>query len=103
MNELRSKKDRKFQKEILGTLVKLVETYYKKLSKSIREQENSYGLPYWNAFVASASFKNLAHFLLKEEVVVTYELDNCKKMRVESAENLKSLVKSYCESLNLSL
>lgn len=47
MNELRSKKERKFQKEILGSLVKLVETYYKKLSRSIRDQENSYNLKYW--------------------------------------------------------
>ena len=81
-------------------MVKLVETYYKKLSRSIREQENSYNLKYWKEFVASQSYKSLAHFLLKEEVVVTYELENCKKIKAESAENLRSLVRSYCEALN---
>jgi hypothetical protein len=57
-------------------------------------------LKYWQAFIASQSYKSLAHFLLKEEVVVTYELENCKKIKSESAENLKSLVKNYCEALN---
>lgn len=103
MNELRSKKDRKLQKEILGSLIKLVETYYKKLSRSIREKENSYNLKYWQQFINSASYKSLAHFLLKEEVVVTYELENCRKMKSESTENLRSLVKSYCEVLNQTL
>lgn len=65
-------------------MVKLVETYYKKLSRSIREQDNSYNLKYWKEFVASQSYKSLAHFLLKEEVVVTYELENCKKIKAES-------------------
>lgn len=65
MNELRSKKDRKFQKEILGSMVKLVENYYKKLSRSIREKENSYSLKYWQQFINSQSYKSLAHFLLK--------------------------------------
>jgi len=47
-------------------MVKLVETYYKKLSKSIRDNENSYNLKYWQHFVNSQSYKSLAHFLLKE-------------------------------------
>ena len=51
----------------------------------------------------SSSFKNLAHFLLKEEVVVTYELDNCRKVKSETVENLKSLTKNYCETLNQSI
>jgi|JI61114BRNA_FD_contig_31_4232680_length_614_multi_1_in_0_out_0_2 hypothetical protein len=62
-------------------MVKLVENYYKKLSKSIRDKENSYNLKYWQQFTNSQSYKSLAHFLLKEEVVVTYELENCRKLK----------------------
>lgn len=84
MNELRSKKERKFQKEILGSLIKLVETYYNKLSKSVRDKENSYNLKYWQYFINSPSYKSLSHFLLKEEVVVTYEIENCRKIKSET-------------------
>lgn len=45
----------------------------------------------------------MAHFLLKEEVVVTYELENCRKVKAEAGENLKQLVRSYCEALNQTL
>jgi hypothetical protein len=99
MNELRSKQNRKNQGFILGQILKLARGYYSRLERSIRQKDNEYKLPYWKPFVESVSFKNLEHFLLKEDVIVKYEMDNSEKFAQNSNEPLGQLVKAYCEGV----
>lgn len=72
MNELRSKQNRKNQAFIIGLLLRFARMYYQKLEKSIRNKENEYKLPIWKQFLESVSFKNLEHFLLKEQIIVKF-------------------------------
>jgi hypothetical protein len=84
MNELRSKQNRKNQGFILGQILKLARGYYSRLERSIRQKDNEYKLQYWKPFVESISFKNLEHFLLKEDIIVKYEMDNSEKFAQNS-------------------
>lgn len=97
MNELRNKQTRKNQNFILYHILKMSRAYYEKLEKSIRLKENVYKLPYWKPFIESLAFKNLEHFLLKEEVIVKHEMDSSEKFAQNSNEPLAQLVKAYCE------
>lgn len=65
---------------LLGQLVRLARNYYQKLERSIRLKENDYKLPLWKQFVESVAFKSLEHFLLKEEVIVRFEMDSADKL-----------------------
>ncbi len=69
---MRSKQNRKNQAFILGHFLKMARNYYSKLEKSIRNKENEYKLPIWKQFLESVSFKNLEHFLLKEQIIVKF-------------------------------
>jgi len=69
------------------------------LEKSIRLKENVYKLPYWKPFIESVSFKNLEHFLVKEEIIVKHEMDNSEKFAQNSNESLLQLVKVYCDAV----
>ena len=46
--------------------------YYQKLEKTIRQKENEYKLTCWKPFCESIAFKNVEHFLLKEQIIVKY-------------------------------
>lgn len=88
---------------MIGKIADATKKYYEKLSKVIQERENSYKLNYWEDFVYSPSFKNVEHFLMKEETIVKHELSNIDKMAKKSEESLGELVKNYatlkCELL----
>ena len=104
MNELRANKPPiKGQEELIGKIADVTKKYYEKLSRVIQQRENSYDLKYWEDFVYSPSFKNVEHFLTKEETIVKHELSNIDKMAKKSEESLKGLVNSYatlkCELL----
>lgn len=59
-------------------------------------KENEYKLPIWKQFLESVSYKNLEHFLLKEEVIVKFEMESSEKFAQVSNESLGSLVRAYC-------
>lgn len=99
MNELRNKQNRKLAGVLLGKLLELSRGYYSKLEATIRDKTNSYGLKEWKPFVESTSFRNLEHFLLKEEVIVKFEMDSSEKNAQKSNEGLNSLAKSYAEGV----
>lgn len=84
MNELRSRKSIKSQDELLGTIATATKRYYEKLSKVVRERQNSYELKYWEDFIRSPSFKNVEHFLIKEETIVRHELASIDKVARKS-------------------
>lgn len=84
MNELRSRKSIKSQDELLGTIATTTKRYYDKLSKVVRERQNSYELKYWEDFIRSPSFKNVEHFLIKEETIVRHELASIDKVARKS-------------------
>lgn len=76
MNELRARKERKAQGQILMHLLKLTKQNYLKLSQCITERKNTFSLRSWEHFVNSPSFANLQHFLVKEETIVRHEIEN---------------------------
>lgn len=43
------------------------------------------------------AFKNVEHFLLKEQVIVRFEMENNEKFAQNSNEPLGVLVRGYCE------
>ena len=49
------------------------------------------------------SFKNLEHFLLKEEIIVKFEMESSEKFAKKSPEPLASLAKAYAEGVIASL
>lgn len=103
MNELRSKQNRKNQAFIIGLLLRLARVYYQKLEKSIRSKDNEYKLPIWKQFLESVSFKNLEHFLLKEQIIVKFEMESSEKYAQESKDSLANLVRAYCEGVIASI
>lgn len=103
MSELKAKKAVKGQDELLGKIADITKQFYDKLCKVIQERDNKYQLKYWEDFVYSPSFKNVEHFLIKEETIVRHELSNIDKMIKKSTDSLVDLIKSYavikCELL----
>lgn len=55
-------------------------------------------MKYWDDFIRSPSFKNIEHFLVKEETIVMFELSNVDKVAQKSNESLKNLIKAYAEA-----
>lgn len=45
----------------------------------------------------SPSFKNVEHFLIKEETIVRYELSNIEKIAKNTQEPLNSQIKNYAQ------
>ena len=74
INEISDKKQRKLQGEIVGHLSKIVRKKFEQLIEAIKDKQNVYKLKYWGEFTQSSAYKNLEHFLNKEEVIVKYEL-----------------------------
>lgn len=96
LNETRARKDRKGQTQVTGKVLGQARKYYQKLENTIRNRENEYELPCWKTFTESVAFKNLEHFLLKEHVIVKFEMDNNEKYAQNSNDPLGPLVKTYC-------
>lgn len=44
------------------------------------------------------AFKNVEHFLLKEQVIVRFEMESNEKYAQNSNDSLGGLVRAYCES-----
>lgn len=84
-------------------MLKFARMYYQKLEKSIRNKENEYKLPIWKQFLESVSFKNLEHFLLKEQIIVKFEMESSEKYAQETKDSLANLVRAYCEGVIASI
>ena len=95
MNELRTRKPIKGQAELLGNIAAITTKYYDTLSHTVRKRKNNYGLLYWEEFLMSPSFEHVEHFLVKEETIVNFELENAQKRAEKSNENLGDQVKDY--------
>ena len=60
-------------------------------------------MPIWKQFLESVSFKNLEHFLLKEQIIVKFEMESSEKYAQETKDSLANLARAYCEGVIASI